>query len=318
MPDLSRFNAFMNQFMPMLLRQQFEEERVKRYLEKSLTEYAEFGRIRKEEQEREMANKIMLQLIESGQKGTEKLDRPLLALLMRMGDLGITHEALPAVTEEQYAEAISPFQQMGAVLTGLQEKKEYPSPDQIASAVRVYGTDKVNAWLKEFEKKKIEEEKLAVQRESQEIQEGRTELGWAELRQREKEFEEEKKGVKPSDKDKKHLDLLTKKEGIIKGQLSELGEAWKDEIDEKKKESLEKQLVEVLEQKMSLVEKMMKDSLDMEKINRIIARLKSNKSKIKAIEQYKELLKETEGLNELEYQYIKSLYIVHLIVRLPL
>lgn len=310
MPDLTQFNEFMTQFLPMILRQQFDEARVKRYLDKSMKEYAEWGRVREEGKQADMVRNMMLQLIETGQKGVEGLDRPLLALLMRLGETDITHEALPTVTQEAYGQATAPFGETGAMLTERLSGKQYPSSEEIANATRIFGSEKVDKWLKELEKKKIEEEKLVVQRGGQQIQRDKLALEEKKFGLKREEFDIEGVTTKASKRDKALLNALTKKEGILVDQLKEEENpsdpsVW--EIDEVKVKGLKSRIATVRKQKMSLLKKMIKSSLDIGKLNRILAKLKKNNVTLEGMEAYKEQFMEAEKLTEIDYEYLKSL-----------
>lgn len=307
MPEQSQFDVFMNQFLPMLLRQQFEEKRVKRYLDKSMKEYAEWGRVREEGKEADMIRNILLQLVESAQAGTEGMDKQLLAVLMQLGEAGVTHPSLPTVTPEAYGQAVSPYGEMGATLMGRLEEKEYLTPEEIANATRIYGTESVNKWTKELEKKKIEEEKLVVQRGGQQIQRDKLALEKKKFGLKREEFDIEGVTTKASKRDKALLDALSKKEGILVDQLKEQEDPESLEIDETKAKGLRSQIATVRKQKMSLLKKMIKSSLDIGKLNRILAKLKKNNVTLEGMEAYKEQFMEAEKLTEIDYEYLKSM-----------
>lgn len=305
MGDLTKLNEFMKQFLPLLLRGQMDEKRVQLYLDKALKEIEAYGKVRGAESEKEFGRKIMLQLIESLQTGAEGLDRPTEALLMRAGELGIEHPSLPTVTREGYGQAIAPFQETGATMTGLLEESQYPSEAEISNAIRVYGSKPVNEWLKELEKKRTGEAKLKETKESRLLQKERLTHDQAVLAQRKEEFA--LKGVgkgKVNEEDLKLYSLLAKKEADLETELRGLKEDWEDEIDEVKKKAIEGKLDRVREQKLDLVDKMLKTRLSTERINEIIQRLKSGNATVAGIEKNKERFMADLGLTDVEYDYI--------------
>lgn len=305
MADLTKFNEFMKQFLPLLLRGQMDEKRVKLYLDKALKEMEARGEIRGEEAKKEFMRKIMLQLIETGQQGVEGLDRPLLALLERLPGAGVTDPSIPTLAPGVYGRATAPFEETQALLTERLEGKQYPSEVEIANATRVFGSDKVTEMLKELEKKSIGEARLKEEGVGHKLQEERLDLDRERFEQSKLEFTLTGGGKgKINEQDLALYSLLSKEETTLNSELRGLKEEWEDEIDEGKKKAIEAKLDKVREQKLALVDRMLKTQLSTERLNGIIQKLKSNNSTVAGIEANKEKFMADLGLTDVEYDYI--------------
>lgn len=303
--DLTKFNEFMTQFMPLLLRGQMDEKRVQLYLDRTLKEMGERGRIREEGAQADQARKIMLQLIESVQAGTGGLDRPGAATLQRLEEIGITHPSIPTIRGETYGQLTAPFERTGAMLTERLEETQFPSKDEISSSIRNFGYDKTAKWLNELVKKETAEETRAVTITGQEITRDRLSLD-------EKKFKRQKEqdllgaGPKGKKKDQDLLLLLTKEESTLNAQLSDLvTDQFADEYEESKVAPIEKRLEEIRKQKLNLIEKMKSDLMSTTRLNEILAKLKSGGVTVEGMEKYKKRFMEEENLTEVEYQYLK-------------
>ena len=305
MADLTKFNEFMKQFLPLLLRGQMDEKRVKLYLDKALKEMEMRGDIRGEEAKKEFMRKIMLQFIETGQEGVEGLDRPLLALLERLPEAGITDPSIPTLAPGVYGRATVPFEETQALLTERLKGSQFPSEAEITNATRVFGSEKVTEMLKELEKKSIGEAKLKEEKVGHKLQRSRLDLDRERFEQSKVEFALEGVGKgKLNEEDLKLYNLLSKQETTLNSELRGLKEVWEDEYDEGKKKAIDAKLDKVREQKLALVDRMLKTRLSTEKLNKIIQRLKSDNATVAGIEKNKERFMADLGLTDVEYDYI--------------
>lgn len=308
MGDLTKLNEFMRQFLPLLLREQFDEKRVQRYLEKTLAEQEHWGGIRETGAQADQVRKIIMQLIETAQSGTKGMDEQLLAVLMRLGEAGVTDPALPTVSRERYGQAITPYADIGSKFAGLLEDKQYPSADDFSLATRVLGTEKVTEFQDRFEKKRLEEDKLVLQKSGQDIQRDKLTLEQRKQKKKEEEVAAGGTGKEAADRDKALYATLDKREKVLKDQLEEAenpSDPMTLEIDETKVRGLKSQIDKVRKQKMSLLKRMVKNDLDMKKVNTILSTLKSKNVKVRGIEQFKERFMAENGLTEIEYEFIK-------------
>lgn len=307
MGDLTKLNEFMRQFLPLLLRGQMDEKRVQLYLDKALKEQEAYGSMRSEEAKQEFIRKIMLQLIETGQEGVEGLDRPLLALLERLPEAGITDPSIPTLSPGAYGRATAPFEGVQSLFAGAMEDVKAPSEEEYGWATRILGTEKVTEFQKEFEKKRAGEAKLGLGKETLELGKGRLAHDQAVLAQRKTEFAI--KGAGKDEENKENLalfSLLKNRETTLNSQLIRMEKGFEgDEYQESDKKALEGELAKVREQKLDLVDKMIKTSLSTERINGIIQKLKSAGATALGLEKNRERNMEALGLTEIEYEYIK-------------
>lgn len=305
MADLTKFNEFMKQFLPLLLRGQMDEKRVKLYLDKALKEMEARGDIRGEEAKKEFMRKIMLQFIETGQQGVEGLDRPLLALLERLPEAGVTDPSIPTLAPGVYGRATAPFEETQALLTERLEGKQYPSEVEIANATRVFGSEKVTEMLKELEKKSIGEARLKGEKVGRKLQQSRLDLDRERFEQSKIEFTLTGGGKgKVNEQDLALYNLLSKQETTLNGELRDVKKEWEDEYDEGKKKAIEAKLEKVRKEKLALIDRMLKTQLSTERLNGIIQKLKSNNSTVSGIEANKEKFMADLGLTDVEYDYI--------------
>lgn len=252
--DLSNLNRFMNRLLPMLLRRRFEKQRVEDWLQKSLKEYEAWGETQATVQERAAENQIKMQLLKVGAIGVKDMDRPLIELLSRLGEAGVTGPGIPTISPEAYGELKAPYAEMRPQFAEAMEAAEYPTQEQITAATRLYGSKWVDKWLQDLEKKKLEAERRRVQEMGFGVEKDKTALGWAELGVKEKEL-----GVKKTEKkDKELLSALDKKERILTDQLKDFEEDLGVMVDDPKVMAKKKQVELIRKQKMSLLKRIMK------------------------------------------------------------
>ena len=134
-----------------------------------------------------------LKLLDSVLKGTEKLDRPGMAGLMRAPELGMDF-GLPEISPEQYGEAIRPYTETMADQAGALEAGKYLPAEKMGVATQLLGSERAMDLLKEIGKTR-------AGREAREVTREKTKLGWAELAAK-------KKGEIPDKELKKTLDKL--------------------------------------------------------------------------------------------------------------
>lgn len=305
MADLTKFNEFMKQFLPLLLRGQMDEKRVKLYLDKALKEMEARGDIRGEEAKKEFMRKIMLQFIETGQQGVEGLDRPLLALLERLPEAGVTDPSIPTLGPGVYGRATAPFEETQALLTERLEGKQYPSEVEIANATRVFGSERVTEMLKELEKKKIGEAKLKGEEVGRTLQQSRLDLDRERLEQSKLEFTLTGVGKgKVNEQDLALYNLLSKQETTLNGELRGLKKEFEDEYDEGKKKAIDAKLEKVRKEKLALVDRMLKTQLSTERLNGILSKLENRGITARVMADNKEEFMELEGLTEVEFDYL--------------
>lgn len=237
MANMKKFHTFMAQFMPILLRQKYQEDQVRMWLEKSLAEYEAYGKTQEETQNRSLQNAIIEALVKSGLKGAEDLDRPLLGGIERLGEAGVG-EAYPELRlptpQTSYEESIKPYQDLASDYVSSQMGKRLPEAKAIMNSIKLRGSSSLDEWVKDV--MKSQQEKKAMDVRGQELGEKKKsrELAEKTLGQREKEYETETKGGrKKSDLTK---DLTKLRENRWKA-IEDI-EAMDEEIDEKEYKAL--------------------------------------------------------------------------------
>lgn len=230
---LDSFNRFMSQFIPMLVRQQMEQQRSKMWLDKTLKEYGAWFEGQKGLQEsaaeREKAMAILKLIIDS----LKGLDRPELALPGRLQESGYG-EAFPGLAPAArppqkitYEEATTPYAElMGTIAESFNLAPEFI--EAIHGTTMLKGSkydqkvieDKLKQ-IKEEADRKLREKGLKGEAESRAIK--KKEVG---LREEELKLEKGKAEGKTT-KEKKLKDLLKKRERF---KLVNIGEADEDMI----------------------------------------------------------------------------------------
>lgn len=215
MADLRKFHKFMAEFVPMLVKQKQEEERVRRWLEKSLKEYEAYGAQQSKLAEQGFQYDVLLQLLKSAAKGTEASDRPGLELLRRLQTMGAAEKypGLPTITGEQYETTMKPYGDLGAALASAVKEAAYPEEETAIAATRLKGLDFLKEYHDLLEKVTTGKEQMEMRgRELEEKTAGR-ELAEKELGVRKEELEVEKgkqKGKKTPKELKKELNTKVK------------------------------------------------------------------------------------------------------------
>ena len=229
-----------------------------------------------------------LRLLASILKGTEKLDRPAMAGLVRAPDLGIDF-GLPEISPEQYGKAVRPYSETMVDQAGALEAGEYLPAEKMGVATQLLGSERAMDLLKEIGKTR-------AGREAREITRDKTKLGWAEL------------GVKGEKLTKKQLEeklkYFGKKEKVFVGQLESLEEEMGITEDEPRAENLKTQIAEMRQNQLNTLDQLLGD-LDKKKADKIISKLRANKITSMGMEKYKDQFMKEYKLTEAEYQYIR-------------
>lgn len=197
MPNLRNFHKFMSQYVPFLVQQKAEEDRVKRYLEKSLTEYSAWGEQQKALQESGLNKEVALILMKMLAERFKDSDRPVVQMLEMLPETGIQKAypelRLPTPTVG-YEEAITPYQELGKGVLSSYGTMKYPEADVIENFIRLRGSKEANKFMDEIAKMQKEEAERKIREDELEEQRKRTRLGWEELGIRKKEVALEEKG----------------------------------------------------------------------------------------------------------------------------
>jgi len=258
MPNTRRFHTFMTKFVPMLLQQKFQEEQVKRWLEKSLQEYEAYGKQQEEVQNRALMNTIIELFVKQGMKGAEDLDLPLLGGLERLKQTGVG-EAYPELRlptpTTTYEEATKPFQELASQYVASQEGVRMPEAQAIINAIRLKGSDFLTDWVKEVAETKQKEAEREVRKgELTETEESRK-LREKELTQRKKEYVAGEKGEKKTSELADDLEELSNERWEAISDIADLD----PDIDEDKYKTIKSKILNLNDKIKSLKGKLKSD-----------------------------------------------------------
>lgn len=290
--DLTEIFRSLNEILPYLAKQkmQLDQQRkiMQMYLNKRLTEYGALEEMGKRGRAEQYDYASMLKFLGSILKGTEKLDRPAMAGLMRAPELGMDF-GLPEISPEQYGEAVRPYSETMVDQAGALEAGKYLPAEKMGVATQLLGSERAMDLLKEIGKTR-------AGREAREITRDKTKLGWAEL------------GVKGEKLTKKQLEdqlkFFAKKEKVFVDELESLEEEMGLTEDDPKAENLKTQIAEMRQNQLNTLDQLLGD-LDKKKADGIIAKLRANKITAIGMEKHKEQFMKKEKLTEAEYQYIR-------------
>jgi len=262
------------------------------YLDKQLAGYGALEEMQKRGRGEAYDYETKIRLLASLLKGTERLDRPAMAGLMRAPELGMDF-GLPEVSPEQYGEAVRPYREMMADQAGALEKGEYLPVEKMGVATQLLGSKRVMEFLEELEKTR-------AGRGERSLRKGELDLARAEA------------GVKGEKLTKKQLEdklkFFAKKEKVFVDELKSFKDpltgAIEDIEDESRAENLEAKIAEMRQNQLNVLDQLLGE-LDKKKADGIIAKLRTNKITAKGMEKYKEQFMKKENLTEAEYQYIR-------------
>lgn len=181
--DLRKFNEFMMKFAPMLMKQKmsldYERERNRMWLERTLEEYAAWAETQGKIGEANFIRNNKERLADLTAKGLKGIDRPELLFQPRLEEAGIELPFEPTVSHE---EAIEPTQ----VLMG-DTAKLYPgiSPEEIEAIVRgvpLKGSDSMQKILESVVKARKEEAERGLTARKVTVEEKKLPIREAELK----------------------------------------------------------------------------------------------------------------------------------------
>lgn len=293
--SLDSFNDFMNQFMPMLVRQmmsrEMTEHQAKVWLEQALKRYeaqeAMAGRVGEAGLERD----LMRTLGQSGKKfyegqpfSPQQLSEFLIQMLPQL-KTKLGGIAPPPIAPEAARGGMESL--LGSALTGAEV-----APDIIGKTLSGYGykptADQVGA-ITAREKAGLER---VLRERALKAEEAQTELGYAKIAAK-----EPKK--KPSKKDDDRIKNLGKKITALKSQL----EFKKDTAPQEEILELEAKINAASEELIRSIDEM---DIDKAKMDKVINTFKSAGINADGLEAYKKRAMKEYKLSEVEFQYIKS------------
>ena len=270
------------------MRTDFERKRSQIYLEKELERMRVRAGYREEEQVRAGNIARGLETLGMMTESVKGLARPELELRRRAPISGIETGLLP-YDPEQAEREMAPTEDVMQHMAKTFEEGKFMLPEKIALATRILPLETIT-------ERPLEIEKAKAGREQREIAREKTKLGWAEL------------GVKKKGEGKKKIeDLLkyeAKNERILVDELGSIEDLsglmeGDPEYDDKNKQIADSR------QKQKNYISQLKGELDKKKADKIIAKLRANKIKIRVLEKNKEKFMKEENLTEAEYHYIR-------------
>lgn len=290
--DLTETFRFLNEFLPYFVKQKMRLDQQRKlmqmYLDKQLAGYGELEKMQQRGRGEAFDYAKKLKFIASLLKGTEELDRPALAGLLRAPELGMDL-GLPEISPEQYGEAVRPYSETMIDQAGALEAGKYLPAEKMGVATQLLGSERAMDLLKEIGKTR-------AGREAREVSRDKTKLGWAEL------------GVKGEKLTKKQLEeklkFFAKKEKVFVGQLESIEEEIGLTEDDPKAENLKTQIAEMRQNQLNTLDQLLGD-LDKKKADKIISKLRANKITATGMEKYKDQFMKEYKLTEAEYQYIR-------------
>jgi len=248
-------DRMMRMLLPYLMRQRMQEK----YLESSYGQSEELARL-KDTLERERMgissgyrvkeknlaaeNAIKIELLKLGILSVEELDRPLLELLPRLKEAGVSGLGIPEpVRPEALEEAKRPYGDMMARMSGALEQAKYLPEEEVSPATGLLGSKRVMDFLKQAEKTRAGKEERGLKETGFEVEREKIKFGREKLKaEKVKTPEEKRKELK--EKEKRLFSLqekIAKPEETITPKQIELwkGEAeiLKEDIDRLKKET---------------------------------------------------------------------------------
>ena len=258
------------------------------YLDKQLAGYGALEEMQKRGRGEAFDYATKLKLLTSLLKGTEELDRPALAGLLRAPELGMDL-GLPEISPEQYGEAVGPYRGIMADQAGALKAGEYMPAEKMGVATQLLGSERVMEFLEELRRTR-------AGREERKLRGREIDLGWAEV------------GVKGKKLTKKQLEeklkYFGKKEKVFVDELESLEEEIGLTEDDPKAENLKSQIGEMRQNQLNTLDQLLGD-LDKKKCDGIISKLRANKITATGMEKYKEQFMKEYKLTEAEYQYIR-------------
>lgn len=258
------------------------------YLDKSLAQYGALEEMQKRGRGEAFDYATKLKLLASLLKGTEKLDRPAMAGLVRAPELGMDF-GLPEISPEQYGEAVRPYTETMADQAGALERGQYLPVEKMGVATQLLGSKRVMEFLEELGKTR-------AGREERKLRKGELDLARVEA------------GVKGEKLTKKQLEdklkFFSKKEKVFVDELDSLEEEMGLTEDEPKAENLKTQIAEMRQNQLNVLDQLLGD-LDKKKCDGIIVKLRTNKITAIGMEKYREQFMKEYKLTEAEYQYIR-------------
>jgi len=290
--DLTETFRFLNEFLPYFAKQKMQLDQQRKlmelYLNKQLAEYGAWEETQKRGRAEQYDYDTKIRLLASLLKGTEKLDRPAMAGLMRAPELGMDF-GLPEVSPEQYGEAVRPYTKMMADQAGALEAGEYLPVEKMGVATQLKGSEYAMDLLKEIEKTR-------AGREERGLRKGELDLARAEA------------GVKGEKLTKKQLEenlkYWAKKEKIFVDELESMEKEMGLMEDDPKYDAKSRQVDEARQIQLNTCDQILGE-LDKKKCDKIIAKLSAGKATVKGLEKNKEKFMKKENLTEAEYNYIR-------------
>jgi len=179
----------MQKFIPMLLQQKFEKERVQGWLDKTLKEYGALEGMQTRGAERTQMTEMIRAILSSMREGVKGQDYPGAELLRRMGGMELPGVEVPAVPGD-YQEKLQGMGDLMKQLALAKETGEFPTEATIGDATGLLGSKAVMSFLEKLFGGELRKGELAAAEET-------TKLEWDKLGVRRAELKEKGKEEKP-------------------------------------------------------------------------------------------------------------------------
>jgi len=159
MPEMQDFHKFMENFVKMLVQQGFEEDRVRRWLQKSLREYQELGKLQTKQAQESRMTSLLNRLFGVTAEGVKGKDYPEADFLESLRGMGIPGMEIPAVPSD-YADKKQAIGDIVRQFAISREAGEFPAESIIEDGTQFFGSKAMLDLLDKYFKGEMRKDEI--------------------------------------------------------------------------------------------------------------------------------------------------------------